>query len=219
MEFKMLEVIDRYNFDLYQSELESIYRYRHWYFVDRLDWKAIYREDGREIDDYDNDDAIHLAKLKAGRVVSYTRLIPTNRPHLLSHVYPEIMDGQDYETGKDIYEWTRFSVDPEFGNLARLNDETMFIFHGIAEYCVQKGIRHLIVETHPIYITWLSEMGWDTTPISKIKRIDGKKVVAFTAAPTVETVRIGQELLSLDHSVLSSRTEVQDMMLNLSKAS
>lgn len=215
----MLEVIDKQNSNLYQSELESIYRYRHWYFVDRLDWKAIHREDGREIDAFDNDDAIHLAKFKKGRVVSYTRLIPTDKPHLLSHVYPEMMDGRDYATGKDVYEWTRFSVDPEFGNLSRLNEETMFIFHGIAEYCVLHDIKHLIVETHPVYITWLSEMGWDTTPISKIKRIEGKKVVAFTAAPTAETVSIGRELLSLDHSVLSSRNTDHAAMHQLSKAS
>lgn len=215
----MLEVIDRHNSDLYQNELESIYRYRHWYFVDRLDWKAIYREDGREIDNYDNEDAIHLAKFKAGRIVSYTRLIPTSKPHLLSHVYPEIMDGHEYETGEDVYEWTRFSVDPEFGNLAKLNEETMFIFHGIAEYCVQQNIKHLIVETHPLYMTWLSEMGWDVAPISKIKRIEGKKVVAFTTAPTAETISIGRKMLSLNESVLSSRKIDQDVMQNLSKAS
>ena len=200
----MFRIIDKHNANMNQCALESIYRYRHWYFVDRMKWEDIRKDDGREIDQYDDDNAVHIAKFNEGRVVSYTRLIPSNKPHLLSEVYPEIMDGNEYETGEGIFEWTRFSVDPNFGNLARLNDETKLIFHAIAEYCLHSKIKHLIVETHPLYMSWLSEMEWDVTPISTIKRIDGKKVVAFTAKPTLATIEKGKEMNYLDDSIIEN---------------
>lgn len=201
----MIDIITDANQHLYQSELEQIYRFRHWYFADMLGWEDIRTQDGREIDQFDGPDALHLARFHRGRVLSYTRLIPTSRPHLLSDVYPELMDGNSYSTGENIYEWTRFSVDPSCGNLLRLNRATQQIFHGVAEYCVSLEIKHLIVETHPIYITWLTEMGWDVTPISVPKKVDGKRVVVFEAAPTSYTLEVGQRMLGVQGSILTGR--------------
>lgn len=205
----MIDVISNLNQHLYHSEMEALYRFRHWYFVDRLGWEDIRQENGREVDQYDNENAIHLARFDHGRPVSYTRLIPTDRPHLLSEVYPHLMDGRTYDTGPDIWEWTRFSVDPEYGNLSRFNEATQTMFHAVAEYAVFAGIKHLIVETHPLYMSWLMEMGWDVKPISDIKRIEGTKVVVFEATPTEGTIAVGSEMLDLSRSMLMFREDAK----------
>src|SRR5580765_66682 len=87
--------------------MEQIWKFRHEQFVERLGWEDIRRADGREIDEFDTGGAIHLPLIDGDEVVGYTRLLPTTEPHLLSHVYPELMDGREWPRGATIYEWTR----------------------------------------------------------------------------------------------------------------
>lgn len=199
----MISVITGYNKHLHLKDIETIYRFRHWYFVDYLKWNALRKEDGREIDNFDTPSAIHLAHFSNGRLAAYSRLIKTTEPHLLSDIYPELMDGKSYEVGPSIYEWTRFAVDPAFANLTKLNEKTKYIFHGIAEYCIASGIKRLIVETHPIYISWLQEMNWNVTPISLPKKVDGKRVVVFQAEPSEKTLSTGRHMLNLSDSIVN----------------
>ena len=74
--------------------MDKIWRFRHAQFVERLGWQALYKEDGREIDPFDHARALHLVLYKQARVIGYSRLLPTTEPHLLSNVYPQIMQGQ-----------------------------------------------------------------------------------------------------------------------------
>jgi N-acyl-L-homoserine lactone synthetase len=70
------------------------------------------RPDGREIDQFDTDACVHIVGVEDHEVVSYTWLLPTTSPHLLSHVYPGMLAGATAPTGPDIWQWTRCAVDP-----------------------------------------------------------------------------------------------------------
>src|SRR5689334_7736283 len=109
----MILLINKANAARHAPLLDHVYRFRHRFFVDRLGWTALRRPDGREIDQFDTDACVHLVGVEGGSVVSYTRLLPTTEPHLLSDVYPEMLQGGTAPTGPDIWEWTRCAVAPE----------------------------------------------------------------------------------------------------------
>ena len=89
-----------------QEILKKCFKFRHKIFVEEKKWEDLRRSDGLEIDQFDTNDAIHIVFLDNDNVVAYSRLLPTTKPHLLSNVYPEMVDGKINYRRKDIYEWT-----------------------------------------------------------------------------------------------------------------
>ena len=96
------------------DELEQAWRLRHRVFVEEKNWTDLARADGREIDQFDHDEAVHLCVMRGRQVVAYARMLPTTRAHLLSDVLPELCRFRDVPRGADTREWTRlgFGVEP-----------------------------------------------------------------------------------------------------------
>ena len=92
---------------------EAVHRLRYSVFVEEMGWKDLARPDGLEIDDFDHEDSIHHVILRDGELAGYQRLLPTTRPHLLTHVFSDLCVGTP-PSGPNIYEVTRFAVVPRF---------------------------------------------------------------------------------------------------------
>src|SRR5690242_3396659 len=82
-----IHVIARENQHIYKYQLEEYFRLRHEVFVEERGWRDLHRPDGREIDVYDNGDAVYLLAIDQDRVVGGQRLYPTVLPHMLSEVF------------------------------------------------------------------------------------------------------------------------------------
>ena len=106
-------LITKRNATRHLALLEKVYKFRHAFFVDHMKWEALRKPDGREIDEFDTPGCAHIVGVEDGEVISYTRLLPTTEPHLLSHIYPEILDGAKSPVGPNIWEWTRCAVLPQ----------------------------------------------------------------------------------------------------------
>lgn len=163
--------------------MEQIWRFRYEQFVERRGWEALRKEDGREIDQFDSDFAIHFAVFKNEAIVGYSRLLPTTHPHLLSHVYPQIMRGQKLPRSRDIFEWTRCAV--------RSGDETIdgvplsrVLMVGVMEFCRGAGITSLVVETHPKLRTSLSSNGWQTRLLAETTLYENQLIVPIEVRPS-----------------------------------
>jgi acyl-homoserine lactone synthase len=181
--------------------MEQVWRFRHAQFVERLGWEACRRVDAREIDQFDGDEAIHLPLIVGGEVVGYSRLLPTVKPHLLSDVYPHLMDGAEWPRGPRIFEWTRC--------IAEISDKTIasvpisnILMTGVMEYCLVAGIDMLIVETHPKLVNLLLTTGWDVMPLAAPSMLDGSLIVPITARPSMAGLLKHHELYGIDGSVL-----------------
>ncbi len=121
---------------------------------------ALRKADEREIDQFDTADAIHLPLIDdEGQVLGYSRLLKTTAPHLLSDVYPELMDGRTWPTGETIYEWTRCVAEPNA--TIRGIQASNVLLTGVLEYCLTSGISALIVETHPKLVQLLVNNDWN----------------------------------------------------------
>jgi len=98
----------------YEAALEQSYRLRHRIYIQELKWRGLPpRDDGRELDQFDTAEAVHLLYLEGDRVLGGTRLVPTTEPHLLSEVFAHFASIRGVPRQPDIAEWTRFYVAPE----------------------------------------------------------------------------------------------------------
>ncbi len=181
--------------------MEQVWQFRHRQFVERLGWEACRRPDGREIDQFDGNEAIHLPLVIDGQVVGYSRLLPTLRPHLLSDVYPHLMDGAEWPRAMRVFEWTRC--------IAEISDKTIagvpisnILMTGVMEYCLVAGIETLVVETHPKLVNLLVTTGWDVMPLAAPSLLEGALIVPITAKPSMAGLLRHHELYGITGSVL-----------------
>lgn len=174
----MISIIDSANYHQCSDLLDAMYVFRHRVFVDVMKWEACRKKDGRDIDQFDGPECIHVAALDNGSVVSYSRLLPTTQPHLQSHVYPELLQGRTAPKGPHIMEWTRCAAAPwRRPNSLGADPAAGRQFLAVTEMTPALGLVGYLAQVHPTMITKLSMMGWDVEPLALPTRYDGQLVV------------------------------------------
>ncbi len=96
--------------DLPRQWIHELAQYRHRVFVERLGWQ-LQGEPGIEFDAFDRPDTVYvIARGEHGRIVGCSRLLPTTAPYLLSHVFPELLEGCPPPCSPQIWELSRFAA-------------------------------------------------------------------------------------------------------------
>ena len=103
----MIHIVTAENRKLYEKEMLEQHRIRHDIYVRENNWKNLKVEDGRESDQFDNDDATYILAIEDGKVLGGSRFIPTIKPHLLSDVFSSLAEVRGIPRSPDIFEWTR----------------------------------------------------------------------------------------------------------------
>ena len=197
----MIRIITSENINDYSDLSEKVWRFRHAQFVERLGWSELSSLDGREIDRFDTDDAIHLVAEKDGRVVGYTRLLRTSGPHLLSDVYPQMMQGNDWPREDTVYERTRCISDVDAGKFGDVQASHLLIT-GVLEFCLVAGIKGMIVETHPKLVTWMLETGYKVDTLNTPQDMNGVPVVPVYIGATDAALERHHQMFGIAESVL-----------------
>ena len=189
--------------DVHAPHMDPIYAHRHDIFVERMGWEALRRPDGREIDRFDDEHAVHIVAERDGRVVGYSRMLQTVRPHLLDTVYPEILQGAAPPRDPAIWEWTRFSSDPAdsdgsqmFGPIARR------ILLAVVEWCVANELKGLSVQLHPFYLPRMLELKWNAMPLALETDYEGEALVAMMTRPDAHTLATMRGFFGIREPVL-----------------
>ncbi|OXE42966.1 hypothetical protein CCS92_06615 [Methylobacterium radiotolerans] len=155
-------------------------------------WEACRRPDGRERDLFDGPAAFHLLGEEDDEIVAYARFLPTTRPHLLSHLYPEIMQGGSAPKGPAIYEWTRQAI---VARRREMPDADLFaaaVSGAIALVVHALNLDGLLIEFHPAHIPRLLDTGWDVRPLALPTSYEGSKIVPVYARATGRTLNAAQ---------------------------
>lgn len=185
--------------------MDKVYRFRHAFFVEHLKWEACRKPDGRERDQFDGPSCSHVIGFERDEVVSYSRLLPTTRPHLQTHLYPEILKGAPSPSGSRIYEWTRCAVAPAKRESAKGIDAVSGAsFTAVAEAVERLGLDGLLVQTHPVLVARLIDMGWDVEPLALPCRYGESLLLPIYARLTPDTVNRCRETFSLRGQVLDN---------------
>jgi acyl-homoserine lactone synthase len=210
----MIHIVTAENIHLYPNEMEQAHRLRHQVFVEEMKWEELRRPDGREIDQFDDGRAVHMLYLRAGEVLGYQRMLPTTKPHLLSHVMPELCDGER-PVGPEIWEWTRYCVARAHRERGRaLSPIANSLLSGIVEWGLENGISSIIIEMDPIWLLRLVQLHFRVIPLGLPKRTGNADVVAVTAGFDRRTLSRMQEMRGDSLSVLAKQQPVYRRLSN-----
>lgn len=183
---------------------DRIYKFRHSFFVEHLGWEACRKPDGRERDQFDSPHSIHIVGEEQGEIISYARLLPTTRPHLVTDVYPEIMQGAPSPAGPRIYEWTRHAVSPKKREAKGPSALTRAAFAAVARAVEVLDLDGLLVQTHPVLVDRVMDMGWDVEPLALPTTYDGALLLPIYARLVPQTLTVAQAAFSAHGSGLEA---------------
>ena len=179
----MIHVVTAENIQDYAGALDQAFRLRHRVFVEELGWSNLARPDRREIDEFDDEHAIHLLALdETESVIGYSRLLPTTRPYLLPMVLPQLCEGAA-PSGAHIVEWGRICV-AECARTSgrRLNPTALALMTAIVEWGLPRGITSFISEMPTSWILRLLQLHLRAMPLGLPHEIEGEEIVAVEAA-------------------------------------
>jgi acyl-homoserine lactone synthase len=142
-----VHVVTAANQGLYGAELDRFFVERHRIYVEELHWRDP-SPDGREIDQFDTDEAVYLIGIEDGRVITGSRFLPTSLPHLLSEVFPHLCDKMICDPM--VAEWTRGFIVGDRRERAGVKLKAAFCA-AVMDYCLDEGITR---------IGGIQEVGW-----------------------------------------------------------
>lgn len=211
----MIEVVTPDIAFLYRDKLDAMFRLRHRVFRERLEWDVNSRHQ-RERDVYDLMRPVYLlATDEAGRVQGSMRLLPTTGPNMLRDVFPQLMGDQPCPEHPQIWEPSRFAVEPGPDGCDRrctLNGLTGELFAGLAEWALTFGIKE-VVPVYDIRIArLLPRIGITPKWVSARQRIGNTVTMAGRFEISEAVLESIQAACGLRESVLLNRDalEVQD---------
>lgn len=134
---------------LNQGVVSKMASYRYRVFVDKLGWELDCAK-GWEFDQFDRQDTVYIiGQDEYGEVTGTARLLPTNKPYLLSEVFPQLMGGAPIPSSPVIWELSRFAaVDfnggapGPFGQFS--SDLTLELLRATAAVAASRGAQRLI---------------------------------------------------------------------------
>jgi acyl-homoserine lactone synthase len=199
----MIQIVTPANEYCFREEMEQVWRLRHAIFVEEKRWLDLARPDGREIDQFDTAHAMHFLAIEAGRVIGYSRLLPTTRPHLLSDVLPQLCEVA-LPCGHDTWEWTRQAVARSHrGRGKAVNPVTLTLLSGIVEWGLANGVRQLVLQMPTLYLLHVVQLHFRARPLGLPQSISGEDIIAATAEFDERTLARLRTLTGRTDSVLA----------------
>jgi acyl-homoserine lactone synthase len=175
----IIEVVTRENRHLYESQLEDMYVLRHRMFVERMHWEGLRKPDGREIDEFDNEDAIYLLVTDDGEVCGCHRIIPSTKPHLLSEVFADACDGRGVLQSPRVVECGRTCVDEDRLPRDKLRIARRVLMTGLMEFSLRIGASHFTGINPVSVMSHYLRLDWDIQPLGAPRKMeDGETYVA-----------------------------------------
>lgn len=166
-----------------QPDLEhalAAYRYR--VFVQELGW-PLPVNDGLERDEFDRPDTLYvIARHASGELCGCARLLPTDKPYLLSEIFPELMGDCPLPRATVIWELSRFSTSAP-RHLAFDAEQTWrntcTLMGQVVRAALAQGAQRLIAFSAVGSERLLRRMGVNIHRAAAPQLIDGKPVLAF----------------------------------------
>lgn len=181
-----VHVVRRENMRLYARELDQYFRARHAVYVEERGWTELGQPDGREIDRYDTDDAIHLLAIDKARVVGGHRFVPTMGPTMIADVFPHLAVRGPIRS-PNVYETSRiFVVRDRRGDQSFPKVESL-VLAGTVEFALMEGFKQLTFVMETWWYPRLEDIGWRLRPLGVPTDIKGMSCIAVTVDVNEQT--------------------------------
>lgn len=178
-----VHVVTAANRALYLREIEAMHRHRHEIFVRYYGWSALESPDGLDIDEFDTPHTTYLLTLDADNVLrGCDRVIPSWRPHMLSHLFPEYAT-EPVPSGPTIWEWSRHAPghpawDEATNRAARLASSIALL-----EFAASRGVEGFTGILEARALPMARRVGWAPRPLGPpVKYGEGASVACLCPA-------------------------------------
>ena len=199
----MIHIVTAENRRLYERELLEHHRIRYDIYVRENHWKNLKVEDGRESDQFDNDDAVYILAIEDGRVLGGSRFVPSIKPHLLSDVFPALAEVRGIPRSPDIFEWTRlFAVAERRDSAATADSITGKVLCGGLEFLLGEEAVGFTLVTEAWWLSRTHSWGWKLSPLGMPMLIDGEWLVASYVPVDHETLQATRRRYGIEGSVI-----------------
>ena len=203
----MIHIVTPENENHYRDEMEQAYRLRHQVFVKEMGWHNLAKLDGREIDQFDNEHAVHMLYIEDGEVLGYQRLLPSTRPHLLSDVMPQLCE-VERPIGAHIWEISRNCVAPGHGTGGHYASPIAnALGSGLLEWALECGVSMFIIEIEPKGLLSLVQLLFHPLPLGLPSTVNGREVLAVTLTFNGRTLERLREMRGSRRRVLAESFE------------
>lgn len=160
------------------AALRAMFTARKEVFIDLLKWDLPVLADAYELDQFDDPEAEYLILLDgSGRHRASTRLLRTDRPHLLGDLYPFLCDGP-VPTGCTTWEITRFCLDRHQTAGERRSARNQLVT-ALVDHALRTGITDY---TGVAEISWFAQIlrfGWQCVPLGRAVREGSRSLVGL----------------------------------------
>lgn len=193
----MIHLITRENTHLYKDVMTQMFALRHKVFVENRGWD-LQSEGGLERDEFDTIETAYLVKvLEDGTVAGAMRMLPSTQPHVLSDVFPALVNG-DVPRNRSTWESSRGCVQSEFGG------QTVFADLNVAmiEFALIWGIEAITFVLDTDLFPAALAVGWNLKPLGLPQEMNDESYTAGILHVTPETLKIVREVTGIHRQVL-----------------
>ncbi len=184
----IITVTDRGQFD---EQLDLMFEDRKRVFVDLLKWDLAVTAGRFEIDQFDSDDAVYFIESDAaGRHKGSLRLLRTERPHILSELFPHLCE-HGVPADSHTMEITRLCLCPDLPALERLRTRNHLI-SAIVDYALAHGIEKFTGVVTRRFLSQIMVMGWRCEPLGPAGITGGSGLGAFRIRVDTATPKLLQ---------------------------
>ncbi len=180
---------------------DAMYRDRKRVFVDLRRWAIPVLDDMYEVDQFDGPNTVYcIATDHAGNHRGSIRILPTDEPHILGDLFPELCEGV-VPTGKDIRELTRACLSPAIAAAERKSVRNA-LTTAVVEYALRRGICSYTCIADSGWLSQILALGWDCAPLGLPRRLDRTVTGALRIAITPQTPELLRKAGTYEPSAL-----------------
>ena len=183
--------------------LDGMYRLRHTVFSERLKWTSL-NDERREVDVYDALNPVYLiCRDPSGDVIGCWRLLPTTGPYMLKDIFPHLLHGNSAPQRSDIWEISRFAIDPGWRDYVSLGAVGSVVGHmllGLFDFAEEHRIARIVAASDIRFDRILKRAGLTTTHYGSAVRMENSYAVAgWTEISHENRARIETKLSENQH--------------------
>lgn len=170
----MFTIVDASNRELNANLLDALYRARYDAFVVGRGWSDLERPDGRDIDQFDDEETVYIIGHEDLSVFAACRIRPSEKPHLLQSAFSHLVDGP-VPTGEKIFECSRLLVQRRHPNRMRLFVELLSV---TVDWYRAQGSTLLTGVIENWWVNSFLSLDFKISPLGKPDRVGRNAIVA-----------------------------------------
>lgn len=150
---------------------DAMYRDRKRVFVDLRKWNVPVLDGQFEVDQFDGPRTVYcIATDERGAHRGSIRILPTDEPHILGDLFPELCDGP-LPAGPAVWELTRACCSPSLPAQQR-REVRNALTTAVVEYALHRGIESYTCIADSAWLGQIFSLGWDCRPLGLPRKID-----------------------------------------------